>query len=155
MIALAAIALVILMASPFQHPKDRYKDRNPVVVVHGTEREAEAAARAEAASLKGQSYRTSGTPSMEPLILGKVFTVCVPKPYDQLRQGEIANYRAKFASGGLVLHRLVQKDKDGWIGSGDNNRWSESNERIRPDNYVDAIVKIHTYKGAEKTRVKK
>lgn len=155
MIALAAIALVILMASPFQHPKDRYKDRNPVVIVHATEQEARSAALADAAKLKGNHYLTSGTGSMEPLLTGRVYVVGVAKPYDQLQQGEIANYRAKFADGGIVVHRLVQKDKGGWIGSGDNNRWSESNERIKPSNYIDTVVRVHTYKGAEKTRVKK
>lgn len=154
MIAIAAIALVILMASPFQHPKDRYRDRNPVVVVHATEKEAEAAARADAAKLKGISYRSVGTSSMEPLLVGRAFLVGVPKPYEQLQEGEVANYRPKWANGGVVVHRLVQKDKGGWIASGDNNRNSESWERVKADNYLDAIVKIHTYKGAEKTRVK-
>jgi len=136
-------------------PAERYKDRNPVVVVHETAEDARKAAYSEASGLKGRVYRTVGTPSMEPFITGQVYVVGVPKPYDQLQQGEIANYRPKFANGSIVIHRLIQKDKGGWIGSGDNNRWSESNERIKQDNYLDAVVKIHTYKGAEKTRVKK
>ncbi len=155
MITIAAIALVILMASPFQHPKDRYRDRNPVVVVHATEKEAEAAARSDAASLKGTHYRTSGTSSMEPLVLGKVFVVGVPKKYEEVQAGDICNYRAKWANGTPVMHRMVQKDREGWIPSGDSNPRSEPYEKVKPDNYLDCVVKIHSYKGAEKTRVKK
>jgi len=153
-IAAALIALVILMASPFQHPMDRYKDRNPVVVMHGTEREAEAAARADAAKLNGRAYRASGTPSMEPLVVGQVYIVGAPKKYEEIQAGDICNYNARWAQG-IVCHRMVQKDREGWIPSGDNNSRSEPFEKVKPDNYLDCVVKIHTYQGAEKTRVKK
>jgi hypothetical protein len=158
----AAIVLVLILylmglldiLSP-KPPSEKYKDRNPIVVVHDSEMEALAAAIAESKAIGGQHYKTSGTPSMEPLISGQVYIVSAPKPYDQLQEGEIANYGPKWANGGLVLHRLVSKDKEGWIASGDNNRNSESWEKVKPDNYRDCVVKIHTYKGAEKTRVKK
>lgn len=131
-------------------PASRYA--NPPVVMHDTEAEAAAAARLEASQNNGRLYRTGGTSSMEPLIVGQVYVVATPKPYDQLKEGDIMNYKPKWANGGVVIHRGVQKDKDGWIASGDNNPRSESWERIRPDNYLDTVTTIHTYKGAEKTR---
>jgi hypothetical protein len=151
-----ALALTLINVSLFGYkpPHEKYKDRNPAVVVHETAEQAHAAAMAEAKALNGRIYKTSGTPSMLPLIDGQVFVVGQPKAYDQLCEGDIANYNAKWA-GGTVLHRLVAKDKEGWIPSGDNNARSEPNEKVKPDNYCDVVVKIHTYKGAEKTRVKK
>lgn len=147
--------LLLTMLPFLQSPAEKYKDRNPAVVVHETAADARKAAIAEAVAIGGKHYQTSGTPSMEPLCVGKVFLVAAPKKYEELQQGEIANYRPKWANGGIVVHRLVQKDKGGWIASGDNNRNSENWERVKADNYLDAVVKIHTYKGAEKTRVKK
>lgn len=139
-----------------QSPAEKYKNRNPVVVTHATEAEARDAAMASAKQSGGGFYRTSGTGSMEPLMVGQVFIVNTKKPYDKLMEGDIANYRPAFkADGTMFLHRLVQKDRDGWIASGDNNKRSESWARVKPDNYVDVVTAIHTWKGAEKTRVKK
>ena len=138
-------------------PMEKYRDCNPKVVVHATQEEARIAAIDEASKSGGVAYNTSGTSSMEPLIVGKVYVVGTKVPYDQIKEGQVANYRAKWAAekgAGLVLHRLLQKDKDGWIASGDNNSRSENWGRVKPDNYVDVITTIHTYKGAEKTRVK-
>lgn len=146
--------LIFFMFPFLQNPAERYKDRNPAIVVHETEKDAAMAAYEEAKKLNGRYYKTSGTPSMEPLVMGRVYAVGVPKKYEEIQAGDICNYKAKWANG-IVFHRMVQKDKEGWIASGDNNSRSESYEKVKPDNYMDCVVKIHTYKGAEKTRVKK
>lgn len=150
------IAVILsTVAKPFQHASTRYKDRNPAVVMHDSEAAARKAAIAESSERSGKWYRTTGTGSMEPLVAGRVFMAAVPKPYEELKVGEIVNYKPKWANGDTVVHRLVQKDRGGFIASGDNNPRSESEERVKPDNYLNTVVTIHTYKGAEQTRVKK
>lgn len=54
----------------------------------------------------------------------------------------------------IVTHRLVQKDKAGWIASGDSNKHSENFERITPDNYFGTVLKIYTHPKSERHKKK-
>jgi hypothetical protein len=36
-------------------------------------------------------------------------------------------------------------DRYGWIMSGDNNRWSESWDRVTADNYIGTVVALFAY----------
>jgi hypothetical protein len=83
---------------------------------------------------------------MAPTFDNDDYLVGVAKPYDELKEGDVVNYRPKWNDGKLTCHRLVAKDKDGWIASGDNNGRSENWERVRPENYVDVVVSVHRTK---------
>jgi hypothetical protein len=141
---------------PFLTPQsERFKKMNPPIVVHPTEADARKAADEEAKKVGGKVYRTGGTGSMRPTIVGRPYTVAVKKPYDEIKEGEIGTYRPKWANGQIVVHRFIQKDKDGWIMGGDNNKTYENWERVKPDNYHDTVTAIHTYVGADKEPVVK
>jgi hypothetical protein len=141
---------------PFLTPQsERFKKMNPAIVVHPTADDARVAAEAEAKKVGGKLYRTANTGSMRPTISGQSYVVGVKKPYDQIKEGEIGNYMPKWAKGQVVIHRFVQKDKGGWIASGDANKRSESWERVTPENYHDTVTAIHTYVGADKEPVVK
>lgn len=50
----------------------------------------------------------------------------------------------------VIMHRLVMKDKHGWIASGDNNKKSEASERITEKNYKGQAVKAYRKPKAKK-----
>ena len=84
-----------------------------------------------------------GTGSMEPTLTTDDRLVSVRVPFEELKEGEIVTYKPSWAKDGQVItHRLVQKDKGGWILSGDANKRSESFERMTPEKYLGKVVKI-------------
>lgn len=91
----------------------------------------------------GQLYRIAPTGSMRPTLMDDDYVVTQKVPYEELKEGDIISYTPKWNKGKLTIHRLVQKDKTGWIASGDNNARSESWERVTPSNYVDKLVKVY------------
>jgi len=90
-----------------------------------------------------RTYRVEGTGSMKPTLQGDDYAIHEKVPYDDLKEGDIINYRPKWAKGKIIVHRLVQKEKRGWIASGDNNRESESWEYVTPEKYMDKLVKVY------------
>lgn len=56
--------------------------------------------------------------SMLPLLRQKIDSVVLAKPQFPIKKGEIIFYRR--ANGRFVLHRIVGKNKDGYICCGDN-----------------------------------
>ncbi len=89
---------------------------------------------------------TSGTRSMEPVIRGRVYVVAEPIPYDRIIQGDLLVYLgrpdATKPDRTSMLHRAVLRDKGGWLMSGDNNRWTESWDRVTPVTYVGTVTTI-------------
>lgn len=122
------------------------KYHSPEVCIHGTELEAEAHAKEEAARINGKPYRVNPTGSMSPTLDGGDYVVGLGSPLEDASEGDIVNYLPEWNQGKLTIHRLVKKDKDGWIASGDNNRRYENWERVTKKNYVDKIVSIHRAK---------
>lgn len=122
------------------------------------DKRANAAAHLHAVRLKGFCSDTTGTTSMEPLIVGRHFAVNAPIPYEELKEGDIAVYVRTDRFGKplpgspMSLHRLVARDKGGWIPSGDNNKRSENWMRVTKDNYKGKTVALYGYKGVENTR---
>lgn len=99
-----------------------------------------------ARTLGGTVVRTSGTPSMEPLIHGVAFAVITKRPYGEIKKSDILVYMGlldpRRTERTCTLHRAVSRDRAGWLMSGDNNRWSESWDRVTPDNYLGTVVTI-------------
>ena len=89
---------------------------------------------------------TSGTRSMEPVIRGRVYVVAEPIPYDHITQGDLLVYMGRPTAAKpdrtSMLHRAVLRDKGGWLMSGDNNRWTESWDRVTPVTYVGTVTTI-------------
>lgn len=89
---------------------------------------------------------TSGTKSMEPLIHGKAYVVVLPLSYNQITKGELLVYmgrpNAAKQDRTCMLHRAVQQDRAGWLMSGDNNRWTESWDRVTPTTYMGTVTTI-------------
>lgn len=76
------------------------------------------------------------TGSMRPTLLDGDYVVLSPVPFDTLKLGDIVTYKAGWNPAlASVIHRLVDKDKGGFIASGDNNARSEPQWRITPDSY--------------------
>ena len=98
----------------------------------------------------GLHIQVAPTGSMEPTLKGGDIIVIVGennRPYSSLRAGEIIVYTADWAPNGPpVIHRLVQKDKDGWILSGDANPTSESGWRVTEKTYIGVAVAIYRLK---------
>jgi hypothetical protein len=85
---------------------------------------------------------TSGTPSMEPFIKGKVFTASKREEFSKLKSGKFVVYKSK--KSGLILHRLEIKRFGKWIVAGDNNKISDP-EEVSPANYVGTVWAIYTF----------
>lgn len=92
---------------------------------------------------------TSGTPSMEPLIHGKTYVVVEKRPYASISLNDILMYQGR-ANANLpktqaMLHRAVAHDRYGWMMRGDNNRYTESWDRVTPQTYVGTLVAIFSF----------
>ena len=117
-------------------------------------------AQAHAADLNGKSpagepqkglYSVADTHSMEPILWGGdyiVVTLLEKRPYSGLKVGEVVTYRADWQSAGAppVTHRLAQKDKYGWILTGDNTPTYESRWRMTENEYLGTVVGIYRFK---------
>ena len=114
-----------------------------------SEREAFRAACVYATGLGGSLVETSGTPSMEPLIQGKTYAVIKRCPFDAVVERDILVYRGRPDQSKLeritMLHRAVMHDRRGWIMSGDNNRWSESWDRVTTENYIGTVKALFAF----------
>jgi hypothetical protein len=122
---------------------------NPAKVQYSSQRQALLAASSFAKLAGGSLILTSGTHSMEPLIHGKTYVVIVKRPYAAIAQRDLLVYRgrpnANQAATTIILHRAVLHDSYGWLMSGDNNRWSESWDRVTSDNYSGTVVAIFAF----------
>ncbi len=92
-------------------------------------------------------FLTSGSKSMEPLIKGRAYVVVQTLPFDRIIKGELLVYlghpsAANMQNPTCMLHRTVLQDKGGWIMSGDNNRWSESWDRVTKSTYIGTVTTI-------------
>lgn len=92
----------------------------------------------------GTPYFVAYTGSMKPYLQGGEIVVC-KSDFEGIKLGDVVVYRASF-SYTPIIHRAVQKDKAGWIMSGDANRDSESWARVRKDNYLGTVVAIFVRK---------
>lgn len=111
--------------------------------------EALAAGQSYAAANGGSVTITSGTPSMEPLIHGQTYVVVQKRPYDSIAKRDLLVYMgrpdASKPDRSKMLHRAVQHDRYGWLMSGDNNRWSESWDRVTPQTYLGIVVALFEF----------
>lgn len=114
--------------------------------VYSSVEDAAAASQQVARDIGGAVMITSGTPSMEPLIHGRTYVVLKKQPYAQIQKSDILVYMGRLDPRSpqrtCTLHRAVDNDRYGWLMSGDNNRWTESWDRVTPDNYVGTVVMI-------------
>src|SRR5665213_1787327 len=87
-----------------------------------------------AAANGGALTVTSGTPSMEPLIHGQTYAVVQKRAYASIEKRDLLVYMGRPNASKpdrlKMLHRAVMHDRHGWLMSGDNNRWSESWDRV-------------------------
>jgi hypothetical protein len=137
----AQLLPVAAKSAEFQH--------NPVKIECASKNRAFLAATNYAIKSGGRLILTTGTPSMEPLIHGKTYAVIVQQPYGAIAESNILVYRGRLNASkpdlSTVLHRAVLHDRYGWIMSGDNNRWSESWDRVTSDNYIGTVVALFAY----------
>jgi hypothetical protein len=146
---LARTALLLLACSAAVSAVAAESVRNPAKLEYATQRQAMLAASLFARSTGGSLIITSGTKSMEPLIHGKVYAVIAKRPYASIAKSDLLVYQgrpdASKSDRRTILHRAVLQDKYGWMMSGDNNRWSESWDRVTAENYVGTVVAIFAY----------
>lgn len=139
------------MPGLFKQQWEKYP--NPPVAIYDTPLAMIQAADSEAATKKAyRTYIGGKTDSMLPTIARGDQIVFVKKPYAELKEGDIAMYDAPWHPQAPVIHRLVQKDKGGWIGSGDNNPRSEAQWRITDKNYKGVVISVHRIKKPEKKK---
>lgn len=105
---------------------------------------AQAACQAYAAAIGGTAEITSGSRSMEPTIRGQTYFVVQKLPFESINRNDLLVYMGRPNAAKpdrvKILHRAVQHDRHGWIMSGDNNRWSETWDRVTPQTYVGVAV---------------
>jgi len=75
--------------------------------------------------------------SMNPLYLPGTILVMRKPPYNELKRGQTALYRAK--SQNVVAHLLVARVRDGWRVQGLNNPTPDQ-EAVSPDNFVGVVI---------------
>lgn len=122
------------------------KHIDPPTLTYPTELMARLSAEARAKDIGGTVYRVADTHSMEPLLIGRDYIVVAPPsraPYADLKVGQVITYKADWYAKHPVTHRLVQKDKDGWILSGDNNPRSEASWRVTAGTYLGTVDGIY------------
>jgi len=125
------------------------KPIDPPLFTYPTEILTRLSAEARAKDIDGAVFYVLNTHSMEPLLRGGDYIVVLPKqraPYADLKAGEVITYYASWYTKHPVTHRLVQKDKDGWILSGDANRYSESRWRVTENAYLGKVDGIYRTK---------
>jgi hypothetical protein len=118
----------------------------PQKIVCRSREEAHKVGQSLASKSSSELLLTSGTSSMAPLISGKAYVVVEYRTYDAINQGDLLVYQGRPDAAKMericMLHRAVMKDKEGWLMSGDNNRWSESWDRVTPVTYLGTVTTI-------------
>lgn len=118
----------------------------PQKIVCRSQEEAQKVGQSLARQSGSDLLITSGTSSMLPLISGKAYVVVQYRTYDTINRGELLVYQGRPNAAKneriCMLHRAVMMDKDGWVMSGDNNRWSESWDRVTPVTYLGTVTTI-------------
>ena len=119
---------------------------NPRKIVCQSREEAIVLGNSFARDTGAKLLLTSGTKSMEPLIHGRAYVVVQPLPYDRIIKGELLVYMGRPSAAKKdrtsMLHRTVLQDKGGWMMSGDNNRWTESWDRVTTTTYMGTVTAI-------------
>jgi len=86
---------------------------------------------------------------MEPLIHGQTYVVVQKRAYKLIEKSDLLVYmgrpNASKPDRAKMLHRAVMCDRHGWVMSGDNNRWSESWDRVTPETYIGTVVALFEY----------
>lgn len=94
----------------------------------------------------GKVYRTLGTGSMKPLLDAPAYVVCQDVPFDGVQLKDVLVYNGRLDPSKpdrkVLIHRAVLKDKYGWLMSGDNNKRSESWDRVTKDTLLGRCVVI-------------
>lgn len=120
---------------------------DPRIVECATEDEARAKAQIESLALVAHSVvQFLPTGSMAPLIpTWGGFGVARYQPFNKARLGTVAIYNATWFQPAPIAHRLVYKDRYGFIASGDNNAHSEPMARITAANYLGEVVIVYRW----------
>jgi len=143
---LARAGLLLLALGALSLPA---RASQPVKSQFASQSEALLAANLFAKSIGGRLIITSGTRSMEPLIHGKTYVVIAHQPYTSIAKSDLLVYigrpDASKPDRKTILHRAVLHDSYGWMMSGDNNRWSESWDRVTEGNYMGKVVAIFAF----------
>jgi len=118
--------------------------------------EAEKAAQGHVNALaNGFLGKVSYTGSMKPYLVGGEIVVIDSTPFNELKIGEVIVYKAKWTpkNSNLTIHRIVGKDKSGFIMKGDSPKnVTESaingvaNARVTEENYGGKVVGIYRIK---------
>jgi signal peptidase I len=88
-----------------------------------------------------KAWKVSFTGSMKPFLRGGEIAV-TKADYDSIQVGQILVYKASY-NNNPIIHRAVQKDRDGWIMSGDSAKHTESWARVNKDNYLGTVVAVY------------
>lgn len=94
----------------------------------------------KAQSANAQVFQVGYTGSMKPLLQGGEWVV-VSSNYNSIQLGQVLVYKAPYHNN-PIIHRAVQKDKDGWIMSGDSSPRSEPWFRVTPETYIGTAIAI-------------
>lgn len=93
----------------------------------------------------GTTYLVAPTGSMRPALQADDIVVVKKIPFADIKVGDVILYHATWRPDGSppVCHRAVQKDKYGWIMSGDSADRTESFARVTKDNYVGKVMAVY------------
>lgn len=103
------------------------------------------AAAAHAGRVGGRVFTVAYTGSMKPFLMGGEKVVVVGE-FPAVKKGDVLIYEGALNPYGpttTIIHRAVDKDKGGWIMSGDNNAHTETWSRVTAQNYRGTVVAIY------------
>lgn len=116
------------------------------VIAMTTEQASEAAA-ANVIAHRGGHIDTVRGDSMLPTITSGSWIVWRRTPYAEIKIGDVLVYmgrpNAALPDRIRIVHRVVAKDRLGFIMSGDNNARSESWDRVTPETYIGTVAAIY------------
>jgi hypothetical protein len=116
-------------------------ESTPAPIPHETAWDAMTAAMREAGQIPGGFHSlTSGTPSMEPTIVGQVYAVVRPIAFAELRDGQIAV--VELPDGRSVLHRAMRVHGQ-WLAVGDGISRVDT---VTPENLRGVVVNLHRWR---------
>lgn len=124
------------------------KHIDPVVIPCVDRAQAETAANTFAANNPDLIVREydGRTGSMTPLIpAAPGFYVAKKIQFKDVRLGTVGTYRPEFQVGEF-MHRMVAKDKLGYLASGDANPRTESWARVTENNYTGEVLRLWHYR---------
>lgn len=90
-------------------------------------------------------YIPPSAPGLDPYATVVAFTLKKKATYEDIQHGDLCVYEPANAPGESWIHQAAEKDSDGWIMTGLNNRRSENWMRMTAKNFRFVVEKTYVW----------